>query len=421
MLRLPGGFFIDSWFWVLPETRRDRGEEVGVREMAEENAFRKGTIHSVRGFEALLNRERARSDRMGSEFSLVVFSLGQMQRLEQRLRVLQVAFRRRIRSIDEVGWFQANTLGVLLPSTGSTGARIFASDLVELVNGNAGPLFYRVFSYPGSWYPDGVWKQFAKEGGEGAGTSGTPRKGADRFTGLEQKVGNVLAKRLPAWKRALDIAGSLLGIIVGAPLFILLCGYIRIASPGPILFRQTRIGYKGRSFTFLKFRTMQANNNASSHREHLKQLIRSGTAMTKLDESEDPRIIPGAKILRKACLDELPQLFNVLKGEMSLVGPRPCLPYEAEEYQRWHAGRFDVLPGITGLWQVSGKNNLTFAQMIRLDIAYSNSMSLFKDLWILLLTLPVVVGFVLEAICRRLRSQQTEFPPQDDADSEAVR
>jgi lipopolysaccharide/colanic/teichoic acid biosynthesis glycosyltransferase len=427
MLRLPGGFFIDSSLLGFAGDPSGPWEEVGLLEMAKEEAFRKGAIHSLHSFEALLSRERARSDRTGSEFSLVVFPLDQMQRLERSLRVLQAAFRMRIRSIDEVGWFQDHTLGVLLPSTGITGARIFASDIIQRVNGYAGPLSYRVFSYPGFWYPEGIWKQFARAG-DGAAPSDEPPKVSgsaarpytDPFTSLEQKVGTVLVKGVPGWKRVLDVVGSLFGIIAGTPLFILICVYIRIVSPGRILFRQTRIGYKGRSFTFLKFRTMRLNNDASSHRDHLKQLIHSEAAMTKLDESEDPRIIPGARILRKACLDELPQLFNVLKGEMSLVGPRPCLPYEAEEYQRWHAGRFDVLPGITGLWQVSGKNNLTFAQMIRLDIAYANSMSLFKDLWILLLTLPVVAGFVLEAICRRLSSQKTGFQPQGDVDSGTV-
>ena len=127
--------------------------------------------------------------------------------------------------------------------------------------------------------------------------------------------------------------------------------------------------------------------------------------MEKLDRDRDPRIIPGGRVLRKACLDELPQLFNVLRGEMSLVGPRPCIPYEAEEYLRWHTHRFDILPGMTGLWQVSGKNKLSFEQMIRLDIAYTNRMSPMQDLKILLLTLPTVIGLVLEAGVKKLRGK----------------
>jgi exopolysaccharide production protein ExoY len=106
------------------------------------------------------------------------------------------------------------------------------------------------------------------------------------------------------------------------------------------------------------------------------------------------------------CLDELPQFFNVLRGEMSLVGPRPCIPYEVEEYLRWHAHRFDTLPGMTGLWQVSGKNKLSFEQMIRLDISYANRMSFVLDLKILLLTVPAIIRMVFEASMNRIRMQK---------------
>jgi lipopolysaccharide/colanic/teichoic acid biosynthesis glycosyltransferase len=123
--------------------------------------------------------------------------------------------------------------------------------------------------------------------------------------------------------------------------------------------------------------------------------------MEKLDEY-DPRIIPGGRILRKLAIDELPQIFNVLRGEMSLVGPRPCIPYEADEYERWHTHRFTILPGLTGLWQVSGKNKLTFAEMIRLDIAYERNMSLWIDLWIIVRTIPTVIGLGLEGAGNRL-------------------
>jgi lipopolysaccharide/colanic/teichoic acid biosynthesis glycosyltransferase len=130
--------------------------------------------------------------------------------------------------------------------------------------------------------------------------------------------------------------------------------------------------------------------------------------MEKLDTTSDPRIITGGKVLRKTCIDELPQLFNVLRGEMSLVGPRPCIPYEAEEYLRWHTHRFDILPGMTGLWQVSGKNRLSFEQMIRLDISYAKTMSFLFDLKILLLTLPTIIGLVSEAVVRNIGNKQLE-------------
>jgi len=156
-----------------------------------------------------------------------------------------------------------------------------------------------------------------------------------------------------------------------------------------VFFKQERIGRGGSSFVFLKFRTMKNDNETSTHKKLLADMINSceedeGIPMTKMDN--DPRIAPLGKFLRQTCLDELPQLINVLKGEMSMVGPRPPIAYEVAEYHDWHKDRFDVIPGMTGLWQVSGKNRLTFKQMIRADINYSRKMSLVLDLKILMLT-----------------------------------
>jgi lipopolysaccharide/colanic/teichoic acid biosynthesis glycosyltransferase len=130
--------------------------------------------------------------------------------------------------------------------------------------------------------------------------------------------------------------------------------------------------------------------------------------MEKLDNN-DSRIIPGGRLLRKACLDELPQLINVIRGEMSLVGPRPCIPYEAEEYLQWHKNRFNILPGLTGLWQVSGKNKLTFKQMVRLDISYISNMSLWQDIKIILLTIPAILKMILESVKKKIRKKQEIF------------
>ena len=143
--------------------------------------------------------------------------------------------------------------------------------------------------------------------------------------------------------------------------------------------------------------------------------------MEKLDEAYDPRIIRGGRIIRKTCMDEVPQLVNVLKGEMSLVGPRPCLPYEVEEYRRWHAYRFDVLPGITGLWQVGGKNKLSFRQMIRLDICYCKTMSAWVDFKVLLLTGPAILSFILDAVARRMKRNGEETPRPEPASDEGSR
>lgn len=364
----------------------------------------KDTIYSPQQFEALLQRERARADRSGTEFSLIIFSVNGLQDKDSRLRRFQRAMRSRIRAVDDLGWFQEHLLGLLLPFTDFKGASSFAGNL-EARLGGKGKLFpYSVFSYPTKWYRSGIWRRLGKGGTPTKQPPGEapPQAGDPQAFAVEVKVDAVLAGKFPGWKRAFDVSGALIGILLSLPILLLLFLFVKVVSPGPVLFRQERVGYRGRLFTFLKVRTMHVNNDVAAHRAHLKELIRSGVPMVKLDASKDPRVIPGGAVLRRACLDELPQLFNVLKGEMSLVGPRPCLPYEAEEYERWHAHRFDVKPGMTGLWQVSGKNNLTFQQMVRLDIAYSTSLSLGKDIEILLRTVPAIAGFLLEAIGRRI-------------------
>ena len=211
----------------------------------------------------------------------------------------------------------------------------------------------------------------------------------------QQEFGNSPANEprvpgLPPWKRALDFAIILalspgLVLIGGAVALVVVCG-----SRGPVFFRQRRVGYKGREFTCFKFRTMHVNVETDSHRGHTAQLIKSEAPMTKLDAKRDPRLIPLASALRATGLDELPQLINVLRGEMSVVGPRPCLPYEYDLYEPWQKRRFDAVPGLTGLWQVSGKNRTTFSQMIRLDIEYSQRKSLGLDLLIIVKTLPAL-------------------------------
>ena len=198
--------------------------------------------------------------------------------------------------------------------------------------------------------------------------------------------------KLPFWKRGLDLSLILLlspGLLV---LGGLVAALIKIGSPGPIFFRQRRVGYKGEEFVCFKFRTMRVNAEAESHRRHTQELIRSQTPMIKLDARRDPRMIPFGSVLRVTGLDELPQLLNVVRGEMSLVGPRPCIRYECDAYEPWHWQRFDAVPGLTGLWQVSGKNRTTFDQMVRLDIEYGQRLNLWLDLQILFRTVPALWG-----------------------------
>jgi lipopolysaccharide/colanic/teichoic acid biosynthesis glycosyltransferase len=196
---------------------------------------------------------------------------------------------------------------------------------------------------------------------------------------------------VPRWKRVLDVALVLLALPVLVPVMLCIAVLIWVVSDGPILFRQERIGLQGRRFMCFKFRTMIAGTDTAIHRGHLENLIGSDKPMTKMDAKGDPRIIPLGVPLRSSGLDELPQIINVLRGEMSLVGPRPCVAYEYEKYLPWQKERFDTLPGLTGLWQVSGKNRTTFDEMIQLDIEYARTKSPAMDLMIILKTIPALI------------------------------
>ncbi len=204
------------------------------------------------------------------------------------------------------------------------------------------------------------------------------------------------AVHVSQWKRPLDTLLILLALPFLIPLALLVALLIRSGSRGPVLFMQERVGHAGRRFRCFKFRTMFADTDTSTHQGHLHQLMNSNTPMTKMDAQGDPRIIPFGLLLRASGLDELPQLINVLWGEMSLVGPRPCLPYEYEKYLPWQKERFATVPGLTGLWQVSGKNKTTFVEMIQLDIEYAKTKNLWLDLKIILMTLPALLLQMLE-------------------------
>ena len=196
---------------------------------------------------------------------------------------------------------------------------------------------------------------------------------------------------IPRWKRILDVVFVLLILPVVVPLAALIALLIRLVSAGPILFRQERVGYLGRRFMCLKFRTMFVGAETVTHQGHLEQLIKTAQPMVKLDTRGDSRIIPFGLLLRSSGLDELPQFINVLRGEMSVVGPRPCLGYECDHYQPWQRERFNTLPGLTGLWQVNGKNCTTFVEMMQMDISYARNKTLWLDLSIIAKTIPAIL------------------------------
>jgi len=194
-------------------------------------------------------------------------------------------------------------------------------------------------------------------------------------------------------KRAFDLMTASVLLVVLSPLFLLIALLIRLDSPGPALYRQERIGENGRPFTMLKFRSMVRDADPRVHQEYVTDLIRRNVSPQAqsgrgghLKPQQDPRVTRVGRIIRKASLDELPQLFNVLRGEMSLVGPRPALAYEVAVYKEWHRRRLSALPGITGLWQVVARNQVSFDDMVRLDIEYIEHQSLWYDISILLRT-----------------------------------
>ena len=343
-----------------------------------------GGIHSSDAFQTILERERARAERTGQLFSLVVFGIDKENGTNAEPLVrLGYVLGQKVRICDEVGWYDGNRIGTILPGTSAEGARQFTDIIKERIKDVAPRLTCTIYSYPSSWIKSDVHQKDSKE-------IQAPFNTGESIEGLE----TLFAHPIPLWKRFLDILGALVGLILFSPLFLLIALFIKIVSPGPVFFRQERIGYLGRPFTLWKFRSMHVNNNTGVHLQHISDAIESNTPVTKLDALNDNRIIPYGKLLRSSCFDELPQFLNVLRGDMSLIGPRPCLQFEAEKLLLWQKRRFDTLPGMSGLWQISGKNSTTFREMTRFDIRYSRKLSPGFDIKILLLTVPAIIGMV---------------------------
>jgi lipopolysaccharide/colanic/teichoic acid biosynthesis glycosyltransferase len=220
-----------------------------------------------------------------------------------------------------------------------------------------------------------------------------PAYASSRRAARKVRDGAMAALCRQVTKRLLDVAGSVVILLLVSPLMFAIAAAIRLTSPGPAFFRQTRVGLHGRHFVILKFRTMRADSSDKVHREYVRRML-SGEAdcldgLYKLDR--DSRITGVGALLRRFSLDELPQLLNVLRGDMSLVGPRPALPWELEMFPESARPRFDVAPGLTGLWQVSGRNRLTMLEGLELDVQYVNRHTIWTDLMILLRTIPALM------------------------------
>jgi lipopolysaccharide/colanic/teichoic acid biosynthesis glycosyltransferase len=346
-------------------------------------------------FKRVLSRERKRAERSGEPLLLMLFDLADIVDREERAHAFAVVAEPIpdvIRQTDICGWLKASELlGIVFTDIARKDVKQ-ATQTVELkvrgcLKAKLLPSVYQKIRLSVLVFPD---------------THGGQEEG-DWFNPLfypEVYPHDTATRVAECCKRIMDLVGSFMALLLLSPLFLVITVFIKLTSPGPVFFKQVRTGQYGRLFTILKFRTMQVNNNDSIHREFMRKFIEnnmkggpsSGSEGVVFKMRDDPRITPIGNFLRKSSLDELPQFFNVLKGEMSLVGPRPPIPYEVENYAPWHRYRILVRkPGITGLWQVKGRSMTTFDDMVRLDLQYSRTWSLWLDIKLLLATPGVVI------------------------------
>lgn len=339
-------------------------------------------------FHSMLTLERRRAERSRKPFVLMLLDANlENGAAEGILRQAVDAVLSIKRETDLVGWYKESAiLGVIFtevsldgesPITDTLRTKIEKAFIKHLGSDKAAKIAISLHVFPESWN----------------------RNQLDRvadsklYPDLNKKGSR---KRLPLIiKRAIDVAGSGSLLFVLSPMLVVIAAIIKLTSKGPVIFEQERLGQFGARFKCMKFRTMYTNNDPKIHEEYVQQFIAGKDGLDNSERSEkpvykltkDPRVTTIGRLLRKTSLDELPQFWNVLRGDMSLVGPRPPVPYEFEVYDIWHRRRvLEVKPGVTGLWQVSGRNRTRFDEMVRLDLRYCQSWSLWLDLKILLAT-----------------------------------
>jgi lipopolysaccharide/colanic/teichoic acid biosynthesis glycosyltransferase len=366
------------------------------------NADNNSLVLGEANFRAAIQRECRRAERSKRLFLLMLASFERTPAGEngQRYRrEIACALAESSRETDILGWYRSgHVLGVVFTELG-TAKELGAKERNETVNaieqrmrtlvdtrwgGKPAPkISFSFHFFPEDVKCDGRLTQHAARPYRQLNNEGPLRSAAQGI------------------KRAIDLGGATLALIGLLPVFVIVGALVKLTSKGPAFFRQVRIGRYGRQFTFLKFRSMYVGSEAGPHQEYVSHFI-TGQARRKTSADgktsaykiiNDPRITPLGRFLRKMSIDELPQLLNVLKGEMSLVGPRPPLPYECDCYEVWHFRRIDeVKPGITGLWQVYGRSKTSFDEMVRLDLRYARTWSLLLDFKILLMTFRTVLS-----------------------------
>jgi len=360
-----------------------------------QNSIDPKSILSEDTFRGMISMERKRSERSQRPFVLLLIDTGRAQPADKQGRALLdmvSALQAATRETDYTGWYTTNSVvGVVFTEIvldnnavlSTILSRIGALLRDRLDTDQFSRIKFSFHVFPDDW------------------DSQDPERPSNPtlYPDLEKRQESNRLGR--ATKRLIDVLGSLALLVLLSPVFLVIAAAIKLTSQGPTLFRQKRIGEHGTPFTFLKFRSMYVNNDASQHKEYVRQLIAgqaakqpangAGEGVFKL--TNDPRITPVGNFLRRTSLDELPQFLNVLRGDMSLVGPRPPVPYEVENYAVWHRRRLlEAKPGITGLWQVEGRSRVGFDDMVRLDLRYAKNCSPWLDLKILVQTPKAVIA-----------------------------
>lgn len=348
-----------------------------------------------RVFRRSISIERKRTERSRIPFLLMLLETGEHHSQTKRKMLLDSimsALLSSTRESDEIGWYKDDvTIGAIFTGIMSNDKHSVINAILTrvraILQNKITPEPFSQLSISLHFFPDD-WDH----------DNHNPLNDGALYPDLSCHDNQV--RSLLGLKRAMDVVGSLLILTVCCPLLLIIAFAIKVSSKGPALFRQRRVGQYGRSFMFLKFRSMYVDNDPTAHREYVTKLI-SGTADGEIRNGKgegiykltnDKRVTPIGKILRRTSLDELPQFVNVLRGEMSLVGPRPAIPYEVAKYQTWHRRRvLEVKPGMTGLWQVNGRSRVKFDDMVRLDLQYARSWTPWLDLKILMQTPRAVV------------------------------
>ncbi len=343
--------------------------------------------HQVLGeglFRDALLRERKRAERFDESFAVLLLDGADSPTEGGPWTSILRAVAAAKRDVDVVGWLEEDAiLGLLLQQSSGKGA-LRAMQRVQ----------HEIARRVGDGAPTALSTRLYARGDQ-PGPDGATLPSVDQLEAFVHEPPHPLRD---AAKLGLDIIGSLSFLALSAPVLLAVALAVKCTSPGPVLYRQKRIGQRGEPFTMLKFRTMYQNAGHGIHQDYVTWFIKSSGKQERTGDevfklTNDPRITPVGRLLRKTSLDELPQFWNVLRGDMSLVGPRPPLPFEVEQYEGWHRRRVqEAKPGVTGLWQVTGRSRTTFDEMVRLDLRYARTRSLWTDIKILAATPAAMIS-----------------------------